>query len=142
MSKLNVTSYKGCTSFKVLCTCHLFLAMEICYKSKLIISKMGESRKKEQNNVWIVFKNYVLKVWKINMKTTIYIYVCFILKVNSYNFKVATTKFSWKFTIWTRGFLYQKFFSFIKCSPNHFNFFVNLNVFHKKGFMCSKNSKN
>jgi len=38
-------------------------------------------------------------------------------------------------------FLYQKLFSLIKCSPNCFNFFVNFNIFYKKGSMCSKNSQ-
>jgi hypothetical protein len=44
-----------------------------------------------------------------------------------------------KKNMWTSGFLYQKSFSLIKCSPNRFNFFVNFNIFHKKGSMCSKN---
>jgi len=39
-------------------------------------------------------------------------------------------------------FLHQKFFLVIKCSPNHFNFFVNFSIFHEKGSMCSKHSKN
>jgi hypothetical protein len=39
-------------------------------------------------------------------------------------------------------FLFRKSFFLIKCSPNHFNFFVNFNIFHKKGSMCSKHSKN
>jgi len=50
---------------------------------------------------------------------------------------------TFKKNMWTSGFfLYQKFLSLIKCSPNHFNFFVNLDIFHKKGSMCSKHSKN
>jgi hypothetical protein len=79
-----------------------------------------------------------------------------IYEISSYNLKVATTKFSWKFTMfqesfyrfkalkknmWTSRFLFQKSFFLIKCSPNHFNFFVNFNIFHKKWSMCSKNSK-
>jgi hypothetical protein len=32
-------------------------------------------------------------------------------------------------------------FSLIECSPNYFNFFVNFNIFHKKGSMSSKHSK-
>jgi hypothetical protein len=43
---------------------------------------------------------------------------------------------------WTSGFLYQKFFSLIKYSSNCFKFFLNFNIFHKKGSMCSKHSKN
>jgi hypothetical protein len=39
-------------------------------------------------------------------------------------------------------FFYQKSFSFIKCSPNCFDFFVNFNIFQKKGSICSKHSKN
>ncbi len=39
-------------------------------------------------------------------------------------------------------FLYQNSFSFIKCSPNCFIFFVKFNIFHKKGSVCSKHSKN
>jgi hypothetical protein len=38
--------------------------------------------------------------------------------------------------------LYQKSFSLIKCSPNCFKKIVNFNIFHKKGSMCSKHSKN
>ncbi len=82
---------------------------------------------------------------------------CFIFKISFYNFKAATTKLSWKFTMfqeffymykshkknmWTCGFFVLKYFSLIKCSPNCFNFFVNFNIFHKKGSMCSKHSKN
>jgi hypothetical protein len=81
----------------------------------------------------------------------------FYFEINSYTFKLATTNFSWKFTMFQESFymfktlkkkcghvvfLYQKFFSFIRCSPNHFNFFVNFNIFHKKGSMCSKHLKN
>jgi hypothetical protein len=47
-----------------------------------------------------------------------------------------------KKNMWTNGFLYQKSFSLIKCSPNSFNFFVNFNIFHKKGSTCLENSKN
>jgi hypothetical protein len=39
-------------------------------------------------------------------------------------------------------FLFQKSFLLIKCSLNHFNFYVNFNILHKKGSMCSKHSKN
>ncbi len=81
----------------------------------------------------------------------------FILTINFYTFKVVTTKFSWKFTMfqksfymfkalkksmWTSGLLYQNSFSLIKCSPNCFNYFVNFNIFHKKESMYSKHSKN
>jgi hypothetical protein len=92
------------------------------------------------------------------MMGTLYIKkIVLFLKISSYIFKVVTTKFSWKFTMfqesfymfkalmksmWIGGFLYQKSFSLIKCSPNHFNLFVNFNIFHKKGSMCSKHSKN
>jgi hypothetical protein len=38
-------------------------------------------------------------------------------------------------------FFFQKSFFLIKCSPNHFNFFVNFNIFHKKGSMCSNIQK-
>jgi len=48
-----------------------------------------------------------------------------------------------KKNMWTCGFFVSKVsFSFIKCSPNRFNFFVNFNVFHKKVSMFSKYSKN
>jgi hypothetical protein len=43
-----------------------------------------------------------------------------------------------KKNMWTSG-LYQKTISFINCSLNHLKSFVNFNVFHKKGSMCSKN---
>jgi hypothetical protein len=39
-------------------------------------------------------------------------------------------------------FLFQKSFFLIKCSTMDFNFFVNFNIFHKKGSICSKHSKN
>jgi hypothetical protein len=86
----------------------------------------------------------------------IYIHI-YIFAINTYTFKVATTQFLWKFTMfqdsfymfkalkknmWTCGFLYQKLFSLIKCSSNCFNFFVNFNIFHKKGSMYSKHSNN
>jgi hypothetical protein len=51
-------------------------------------------------------------------------------------FKVVNT------SKWIVVFLYQKSFSLIKCAPNHFNFFVSFNIFHKKRSMCSKHSKN
>jgi len=38
-------------------------------------------------------------------------------------------------------FPFQKFFSLVKCALNVFNFFVNFNVPHKKGSMCSNHSK-
>jgi hypothetical protein len=46
---------------------------------------------------------------------------------------------------WTCGFfLFQKSFFLVEYSLNHFNLFVNFNIFHKKGPMCSKHlqSKN
>ncbi len=73
------------------------------------------------------------------------------------HFKVATTKFSWKLTMfqksfymfkmikknmWTSGSFVSKSLFLIKCSPNHLVFFMNFNIFHKKGSMCSKHSKN
>ncbi len=85
---------------------------------------------------------------------TIYIYIY--IYINSYTFKIAVTKFSWKFTMfqesfymfkalkknmWTRGFLVLKFF-FPYQIFKLFQFFVNFNMFHKNGSMCSKNSKN
>jgi hypothetical protein len=36
-------------------------------------------------------------------------------------------------------FLFQKSFLLIKYLPNHFKFFLNFNIFQKKGSMCSKN---
>ncbi len=80
-----------------------------------------------------------------------------IFEINSYTFKVATTKILGKFTIFQKYFymsktlkkkcgqvvfLFQKYFFLIKCSPNHFIFFVNFNIFHKKRSICSKHSKN
>jgi hypothetical protein len=41
-----------------------------------------------------------------------------------------------------RFFKFQKSFFIIKCSPNHFIFLVNSNIFYKKGSMCSKHPKN
>jgi hypothetical protein len=88
---------------------------------------------------------------------TIYQKNCFIFKISSYTFKVASKNISWKFTMCqesfymfkalqknmcTMVFLYQKSFSIIKYSWNCFNFFMNFNIFHEKGFMCSKHSKN
>jgi hypothetical protein len=113
--------------------------------------------KKEPNSVWIVLKNYFLKIWKITMGTLYIKKIVLFLKKKNYTFKITTTKFSWTFTMfqdsfymfktlkksmWIGGFLYQKSFSFIKCSPNRFNFFVSFNIFHRKGSMCSKHSKN
>jgi hypothetical protein len=115
-----------------------------------------KARKKEPRNVWIVLKNYFLKIWKITMGTLYVKKYIYIFKINFYTFEVATTKFSWKFTMFQEFFymikalkkkcgcvvfLYQKSFFFIKCSPNCFNFFVNFNIFHKKGSICSKHSK-
>jgi hypothetical protein len=103
--------------------------------------------------VWTILKNCCFEILKNHHGNII----CHIYKISSSTFKVATTKFSRKFTMfqksfhmfkaleksmWTGGFLYQKSFSLIKCSPNCFNFFVNFNIFHKKGSMCSKHSKN
>jgi len=82
---------------------------------------------------------------------------CFISQISFYAFKVATTKFWWKFTMfqesfymfktlkkimWTSRFFNPNSFFYIKCSLNCFKFFVNFNTFHKKGSMCSKQSKN
>ncbi len=72
---------------------------------------------------------------------TIYIKKSFNFWNDFYTFKVATTKFSWNFTMfeesfdmfktlkksmWTCGFLFQKKFFLIKCSPNHFKKFWTL----------------
>ncbi len=80
----------------------------------------------------------------------------FILKINFYTFKVTTTKFHENSPCFKGPFiclkhsrkmcehvvfLFQKSFFLIKCSPNHFKFFVNFNIFHKKGSICSKHSK-
>jgi hypothetical protein len=117
----------------------------------------AEVGKKEPSSVWTVLKNYFLKIWKITMGT-LYIKRIKLIETNSYTFKVVITKFPLKFTLfqkffymfkaikksrWTSGFFCIKsLFSLIKCSPNHFNFFMNFNIFHKKGSMCSKYSKN
>jgi len=116
----------------------------------------GEAWKKEPSNVLFVLKNHFLKIGKTTMGT-LYIKNIYTFETSFHTFKVATTKFSWKFTMfqesfymfkaikkskWTSGFLYQKSFSLIKCSPNCFIFFVKFNIFHKKGSMCSKHSKN
>ncbi len=47
-----------------------------------------------------------------------------------------------KKNMWTSGFFISKVIFLIKCSPNCFNFFLNFNIFHKKGSMCSRHSKN
>jgi hypothetical protein len=87
---------------------------------------------------------------------TIYQNFHVIFEINSYTFKVETTKKLWKFTMfqkficlkhWRKAcgqvvFLFQKAFFLIKCLSNRFNFIVNFNIFHKKGSMCSKFSKN
>jgi hypothetical protein len=49
---------------------------------------------------------------------------------------------AFKKNMWTCGFFVSKVFFLVKCSPNRFNFFVKFNIFHKKGSMCSKHSKN
>jgi hypothetical protein len=98
--------------------------------------------------------NFFLKIWIITTET-LYIYYFYFLKIFFYTFKVATTKFSWKFTMFQESFymfktlkkggkvvfLYRKSFSLIKCSPNHFYFLQTL-IFPQKGSMCSKHSKN
>jgi hypothetical protein len=43
--------------------------------------------------------------------------------------------------MWTCGFLYQKSFSLIKCSPNHFKKKFEFQYTPQKA-MCSKHSKN
>ncbi len=117
-----------------------------------LLLKWVKVGKNELNNVWTIFKNYFLKIWKIMGK--LYVKkIVLIFKINFYTFKVATTKFSWKFTMfqksfymfkalkksmWRSGFFVSNSFSLIKCSPTCFNFFVNFNIFHKKGSMCSK----
>jgi hypothetical protein len=63
---------------------------------------MGESRKKGAKHVWTVLKNYFLKIWKITMGT-LYINI-YIFEIIFYTFKVATTKFSWKFTMFQESF--------------------------------------
>jgi hypothetical protein len=69
----------------------------------------------------------------------------------------ATTKFSWKFTMfqksfymlkalkksmWTSGCFISIFLFSYEMFTKSFWFFVNFNTFHKKGSMCSKHSKN
>jgi hypothetical protein len=45
--------------------------------------------------------------------------------------------------MWTYGFFFFKNpFYLSNVHPNHFNFFVNFNIFHKTRSMCSKHSKN
>jgi hypothetical protein len=81
---------------------------------------------------------------------------CLIFEINSYTFKVATTKFSWKFTMfqesfhmfkafnknmWTNGFFVSKVHFPYEMFTKSFQFFVNFNIFHKKGSMCSKHSR-
>jgi hypothetical protein len=112
--------------------------------------------KKEPSSVWIVLENCLLKIRKITMGT-LYIqknYCSFeigslLSKLQLQNFHENSPCFKSPFiclkhsrkTCGQEVFLYQKSFSLIKCSPNRFNFLVNFNVFHKKGSMCSKNSK-
>ncbi len=105
------------------------------------------------DNPWISF----FKILKNHHGNTIYEKNHLIFEINSYTFKVATTMFLWNSPYFkspficlknsrkTCGhvvFLFQKSFFLIKCSPNHFNFFVNFNIFHKKGSICSKHSEN
>ncbi len=111
----------------------------------------------KQENQAVCGQSLKIVFWKLEKSPwdTIYQKINF-FEINFYNFQVAITKFSWKFimfqesfymfkalkkSMWIGGFLYQKSFSLIKCSPNHFIFFVNFNIFHKKGSMSSKHSK-
>jgi len=115
-----------------------------------------EIRSHRMRGAWTFFRNCFSKFWKITMGA-LYIKKSFKFWNNLYTFKVATTKFSWKFTMfqeffymfkalnksmWITGFLFWKFSFLIKYSPNHFNFFVNFSIFHKKGSICLKYSKN
>jgi hypothetical protein len=102
-----------------------------------------------------------LKLFFENLKNhhrnTIYQKNCFIFYISSYTFKVITTKFSWKFTMfqesfhmfkalkksmWIGGFFAPKVIFLYEMLTESFQFFVNFNIFHRKGSMCSKHSKN
>jgi hypothetical protein len=99
----------------------------------------------------------ILKFLKNYHGNNVYQKICIIFEINFYTFKVATKNFSWKFTMfqesfymfkglkksmWTSFFFVQNFFFIMKCSLNHFKKIVKFNIFHKKGSMCSKHSKN
>jgi hypothetical protein len=86
--------------------------------------------------MWTVLKNYFLNFWKINMGT---LYTKKVLSF--YTFKVATTKFSWKFTMfqklfymfktlkksmWTSGFFVSKVFFPYQMFVKLFQFFCEL----------------
>jgi hypothetical protein len=120
------------------------------------LSLRWKHEKKSQIVCGTLLTNYFLKIWKITMGT-LYIkkenYFWNQFNFQSCNYKVfmkihhILRVFLYVLNIQEKHvdkwfFLYQKFFSLIKCSPNHFKFFVNFNIFHKKGSTCSKNSKN
>jgi hypothetical protein len=111
-----------------------------------------KARKKEPNNVWTILKNCFLKIWKITMGTLyvknknknwnkfLYFQSCnykIFMKIHHVS-KVLLYVQNTQEKHVDKFFLYQKSFSLIKCSPNYFNFFVNFNIFHKKGSMCWK----
>ncbi len=75
------------------------------------------------------------KILKNRHGNNIYKKIHLIFEINFYTLKVATTKFSWKFTMFQESlymfkalkkkcgcvvFLFQKYFFLIKCSPSHF----------------------
>ncbi len=117
---------------------------------------MDENRKKKPRSVWTILKNYFLKIWKITMETL------YIHKKNCFKNKIILSKFQLqKFhenspcfksyficlkhlrkTCGQVVLSYQKSFSLIKYSPNHFNFFCENLIYFTKGSMCSKHSKN
>jgi hypothetical protein len=53
-----------------------------------------KTKKKEPNNVWIIFKKLFFENLKNHDGNTIYQKKKIIFKISSYTFKVATTKFS------------------------------------------------
>ncbi len=53
--------------------------------------------------MWIALKNCFSKFWKIAMGT-LYLKNHLILEINFYTFKVATTKISWKLTMFEKSF--------------------------------------
>jgi hypothetical protein len=90
-------------------------------------------------------KKKTLNFWKITMEH------CISKKLfdfqSSYIFKVTTTKNLWKFIMFqkclymfkalkksrrTCGFFVSNFFFLMKYSLNHFNFFMNFNIFHRE----------
>jgi hypothetical protein len=108
--------------------------------------------KNEPSNVWILLRNYFLKTWKITMGT-LYIKKMFYFSIFFYTFKVATTKFPWKFTMFQKSFCMFKAFKknmwasgfFVSIVLFIYQLFIKLfqiNIFHKKGSMFSKHSKN